>query len=76
MADKERFRAPTHHAYSVNRREGQGDFWVKIGLVFPHQDGDGFDLVLQALPLSGKIVCRGIVDPDDIEEGRQIESVF
>ncbi len=59
MADKEP-RQPTHRAYSVIKREGQDDFWLNIGLVFPHKDGGGFNIMLQALPLDGKIVCREI----------------
>jgi hypothetical protein len=61
MADKQPA-APTHRAYSVIRREGQDDYWLNIGLVFPHKDGDGFNLILQALPLDGKIVCREIAE--------------
>jgi hypothetical protein len=59
MADKEP-RQPTHRAYSVIRREGQDDYWLNIGLVFPHKDGSGFNIMLQAFPLDGKIVCREI----------------
>ena len=59
MADKEP-RQPTHRAYSVIRREGQDDYWLNIGLVFPHKDNGGFNIMLQAFPLDGKIVCREI----------------
>ena len=59
MADKEP-RQPTHRAYSVIRREGQDDYWLNLGLVFPHKDGGGFNIMLQAFPLDGKIVCREI----------------
>ena len=59
MADKQPA-APTHRAYSVIRRDGQDDYWLNIGLAFPHKDGNGFNIVLQALPLDGKIVCREI----------------
>jgi len=62
MADKEP-RQPTHRAYSVIRREGQDDYWLNIGLVFPHKDNGGFNIMLQAFPLDGKIVCREIVEP-------------
>jgi hypothetical protein len=61
MADKEQ-KQPTHRAYSVIRREGQDDFWLNLGLVFPHKDGNGFNIMLQAFPLDGKIVCREIAD--------------
>jgi hypothetical protein len=60
MAEKSEPKQPTHRAYSVIRREGQDDFWLNIGLVFPHKDGGGFNIMLQAFPLDGKIVCREI----------------
>ncbi len=59
MADKQPT-APTHRAYTVIKRDGQDDYWLNIGLAFPHKDGSGFNIVLQALPLDGKIVCREI----------------
>jgi hypothetical protein len=49
---------PTYQAYTVIKREGQDDFWLAIGAAFMHQDGDGFNVVLQALPINGKIVLR------------------
>jgi hypothetical protein len=54
----------------VIRREGQDDFWLNLGLVFPHKDGSGFNIMLQALPLDGKIVCREIGD-DDMAAGQE-----
>jgi hypothetical protein len=63
MADKEP-RQPTHRAYSVIRREGQDDYWLNIGLVFPHKDNGGFNIMLQAFPLDGKIVCCEISEDD------------
>jgi hypothetical protein len=68
MTDKEQPRGPTHRAYSVIRREGQDDFWLNVGLVFPHKDGDGFNIMLQAFPLDGKLVCRTISDSDEAED--------
>lgn len=68
MAEKEQPKQPTHRAYSVVRREGQEDFWLNVGLVFPHKDGGGFNIMLQALPLDGKIVCREIVAEEETEE--------
>ena len=59
--------APTHRVYTVIRREGQDDYWLNIGLVFPLKDSKGFNVVLQALPLDGKIVCREITNEEDNE---------
>jgi hypothetical protein len=64
MVEREQPKQPTHRAYSVIRREGQDDFWLNLGLVFPHKDGSGFNIMLQAFPLDGKIVCRKITDED------------
>ena len=60
--------APTHRAYSVIKREGQDDYWLNLGLAFPHKDGNGFNIVLQAYPLDGKIVLREIADDDAGEQ--------
>jgi hypothetical protein len=49
---------PAYRAYTVVKREGQDDFWLTIGAAFRHQDGDGYNVVLQALPIDGKIVLR------------------
>ena len=67
--NREQPKQPTHRAYSVIRREGQDDFWLNLGLVFPHKDGAGFNIILQAFPLDGRIVCREITD-DDPEKDR------
>ena len=69
MAEKEQPKQPTHRAYSVIKREGQDDFWLNVGLAFPHKDGKGFNIMLQAFPLDGKIVCREVADDDGAGEG-------
>ena len=67
MADSRQPSTPTHRAYSVIKRDGQDDYWLNLGLVFPHKDGSGFNIILQAFPLDGKIVCREI-DEEDVTE--------
>ncbi len=49
---------PNYTAYTVVKRDGKDDFWIAIGAALQHQDGDGFNVVLQALPINGKIVLR------------------
>jgi len=56
---------PAYQAYTVVKREGQDDYWLNIGAAFPHQDGDGFNVMLQALPLGGKIVLRPPKNKDE-----------
>ena len=64
MADRDT-KQPTHKAFSVIKREGKEDYWLNIGLVFPHKDNGGFNIMLQAFPLDGKIVCREITAEDE-----------
>jgi len=64
MADKEQPKMPTHRAFSVIRREGQDDFWLNLGLAFPHKDGKGLNVMLQAFPLDGKLVLREIEEDE------------
>jgi hypothetical protein len=52
---------PTHRAYLVEptpegtERKGR---WIEVGVVWPHKNGGGFDVVLPAgLAVSGRIVC-------------------
>lgn len=68
MAENKDAKQPTHRAYSVIKREGQDDFWLNLGLVFPHKDGSGFNIMLQAFPLDGKIVCREVSKDDAAED--------
>ena len=49
---------PAYRAYTVIKREGKEDYWLNLGIVFKHEDGEGFNLLLQAMPLDGKIVLR------------------
>jgi hypothetical protein len=51
-----------------DQTRGQDDYWLNIGLAFPHKDGKGFNVVLQALPLDSEIVCREITNEDEGEE--------
>lgn len=48
-------------AYSVREYEVAGEKksdWTKVGVAFPHSDGKGFNVLLQAVPVDGKMVLR------------------
>ena len=51
-------KAPTHFAYQVRNREGQKAIWTRIGSAWPHADGSGFNIQLDAVPVDGKITLR------------------
>jgi hypothetical protein len=65
MAKQQEHRAPTYQAYTVIKREGQDDFWLNVGAAFEHADGKGLNVILQALPIDGKIVLRPPKDKDE-----------
>lgn len=59
-AKKTEAKSPTYHAYAVReaKAEGQKPFWTRIGAVFAHEDGEGGTLILEALPLDGRVIFR------------------
>lgn len=59
---------PAYQAYTVIKRDGQDDFWLNVGAAFAHQNGDGFNVILQAMPLNGKIVLRPPKKQEDSEQ--------
>ena len=47
-------KAPTHEVFAVSRKEPkEKGRWTKIGACWPHEDGEGFNLRLDLLPLDG-----------------------
>ena len=51
-------KAPSHVAYQVRDREGKKGFWTRIGSAWPHADGNGFNIQIEAVPLDGRITLR------------------
>jgi hypothetical protein len=49
---------PMYRAYTIVEREKDVPFWLNIGIAFPHKDTKGLNIMLQALPLNGKLVLR------------------
>ena len=49
---------PTHYAYHVREREGKDPIWTRIGAAWPHADGKGFNIQIEAAPLDGSITLR------------------
>lgn len=57
--------APDFRAYTVIKGgEGKDDYWLPIGAAFAHADKGGYNVVLQALPIDGRVVLRIPKDDD------------
>jgi hypothetical protein len=52
---------PSHIAYVISEPKEDSDrkpIWREVGAIWPHKNGNGFDLVLaEQLSVSGRIVC-------------------
>lgn len=62
--DNQQKSKPTHEAFAVRNFEKNGEkdaFWSKVGVAWQHKDGKGFDVVLDALPVTGRIVLREVM---------------
>jgi len=55
-------KAPTHIAYQVRDGKSGKGFWTRIGSAWPHADGNGFNIQLDAVPLDGRITLRVVSD--------------
>jgi hypothetical protein len=50
---------PAFIAYHVRNKDGQGEgFWTRCGVAFPNADGKGFNILLDVMPLDGRITLR------------------
>ena len=65
MSENTTSKAPTHTAYQVREREGAKGFGPRIGPAWPHGDGKGFNIQLDAVPLDGRITLRVVSDKKD-----------
>ena len=41
--------------------------WTRVGVAFAHEDGEGFNLHLDALPVDGKLVLRVPKEKEETE---------
>lgn len=60
---------PTHYAYAVSG-EGERKTWTRIGAAWANKDGEGYNLLLDALPTNGRVVLR-VPAKDEVAGGAQ-----
>jgi hypothetical protein len=59
-------------------REGKEGktYWTKIGTAWPSKQGDGLNIVLEALPLGAKMSCFPVKDRDAKPQPKQQADTF
>jgi hypothetical protein len=55
-------KSPSHIVYQVRDREGGKGFFTRIGAAWPHKDGKGFNIQIDAIPLDGKLTLRVVTE--------------
>jgi hypothetical protein len=61
-------RDPVLIAYGVKKASNaKRNIWRRIGEAFPHEEGAGLTVVLNALPPDGRII---LLEPDDADDRR------
>jgi len=63
---------PTLYAYAVkDRGRNQKAIWTRIGAARPHEEGGGFSIQLEALPIDGRLV---LTEPKADDKGEATEA--
>lgn len=67
--------APYLNVFTVREYESgngqKGKNWTKVGVAFPHREGPGFSLELNALPMDGRLVALAPSEDEGREPSRQ-----
>lgn len=55
-------KAPTHRAYSVRNfgDDNKKSYWTPIGSAWAHKDGKGYNILLESVPVNGRLTIRPI----------------
>ncbi len=63
---------PVYDVFVVeDRGKDQDAYWLKVGAAFAHRDRDGMNIVLQALPTSGRLVLRRFQEKEKEKEDKK-----
>jgi len=60
--NKTQSKVPSHIAYHVREGGENKAYFNRIGALWPHKDGEGYDLQLFATPVDGRVTIRTVQD--------------
>jgi hypothetical protein len=58
MDDTRFTKAPSHVAYHVRENADGSAYFNRVGSAFAHKDGQGYSVVLDSVPVNGRITLR------------------
>lgn len=53
---------PSHIAYHVRDTEEGGSYFNRVGAAFAHKDGEGYSVILDSMPVDGRVTLRTLQD--------------
>lgn len=56
--DREAPRGPSHIAYQVRETDEGKSYFNRVGSAFEHRDGQGFNIVMDSVPVDGRLTLR------------------
>ncbi|RJG54224.1 hypothetical protein D0Z70_13920 [Sphingobium terrigena] len=62
-------RKPAFRLYIVNG-EGEKAIWIPVGAAWSHQDGKGYSISLDAIPVTGRLVMRAASETSEGNGGQ------
>ena len=60
---------PSHIAYQVREGDENKSYFNRIGSVWPHKDGEGYNIQLDAVQVDGRITVRTV--QERIQEAKE-----
>lgn len=49
---------PSHHAFQVNEGQDGKSYFNRVGAAFEHKDGQGYNIMLDSVPVDGRVTLR------------------
>jgi hypothetical protein len=62
MSNDNDSKRPSHIAYQVREGDDNKSYFNRIGAVWQHKDGEGFNIQLDSVPVDGKLTVRSVQD--------------
>lgn len=58
MSDDQKTKKPSFVAYQVREGDDNKAYFNRVGAAFAHKDGQGHDVLLDAVPVGGRVTLR------------------
>lgn len=67
---------PSHIAFHVREGEDGKAYFNRIGSAFAHKDGEGYNVLLDATPVDGRVTLRTPKDSaEDMKNGKRSQNL-